>query len=245
MFGKKFNKEEIFITSDLHDGHINICSGTTKWDSGFRNFKNPQEMRKTLVDNINSVVPKDAYLISLGDIKFGDRRELQNLLSEINCKNIIHLAGNHCQFLRKKSEYQKLFKWFGDYLEIYVGNQLICLNHYAFEVWNESHRGSWMLYGHSHSSLPDNLNRKKIDVGVDAEYSMFRNQLVMTTNYDLQPLVDEHDNNFKLDMNTYDDWPNRQILHHRFFPFNYTELENIMSKKNNKHLDHHNRKDQQ
>lgn len=34
-------------------------------------------------------------------------------------------------------------------------------------VWNKSHYGAWMLYGHSHGSLIDDPNSLSFDVGVD------------------------------------------------------------------------------
>lgn len=49
--------------------------------------------------------------------------------------------------------------------------QVICFSHYAMRVWNKSHRGNWMLHGHSHGSLPDyELKQNKfktMDVGID------------------------------------------------------------------------------
>ena len=54
------------------------------------------------------------------------------------------------------------------YREIKVGEQMICLFHYGCRVWNKAHYGSWMLYGHSHGSLPP--YGKSVDVGVDAKF---------------------------------------------------------------------------
>jgi calcineurin-like phosphoesterase family protein len=36
------------------------------------------------------------------------------------------------------------------------------------KVWNKSHHGAWHLYGHSHGSLPDDINSLSFDVGVDS-----------------------------------------------------------------------------
>ncbi len=63
------------------------------------------------------------------------------------------------------------------------GKQMFVLSHYAMRVWNKSHRGSIMLYGHSHGTLDqmrpefanptwigDNYfikNYRTMDVGVD------------------------------------------------------------------------------
>jgi calcineurin-like phosphoesterase family protein len=52
-------------------------------------------------------------------------------------------------------------------LELKHDHSLIVMCHYAMRVWNRSHRGAWMLYGHSHGSLPDDPGALSIDVGVD------------------------------------------------------------------------------
>jgi len=46
-----------------------------------------------------------------------------------------------------------------------VDGQQLQLCHYAMRVWPGMHRGSLMLYGHSHSRLPG--SRQSLDVGVD------------------------------------------------------------------------------
>ena len=45
------------------------------------------------------------------------------------------------------------------------GKQGIVLCHYAMRVWNKSHHGNFMLYGHSHGSLADDPNSMSFDVG--------------------------------------------------------------------------------
>ena len=111
--------------------------------------------------------------------------------------------------------------------------------HYSCEVWSESHRGSWLLYAHSHGSLPDNLNAKKIDIGMVTEYSLFNNQLVMTTNYDIQPIKGLNGEIVKLNMAEYPNWKDREIIHERFTPFNYHEIDEIMTYKKQELTDHH------
>lgn len=167
MFRTKFNSNNFYVTSDLHFDHINICRGTSKWDSGYRDFNNPKEMNETLIRNINKVVPSSGHLFILGDIKFGDKQQLPSLLGEIKCKNIYYLYGNHSMFIRQNDYYQKLFKWCGDYLEIFVDKQLICMFHYGCRVWNESHRGSWMLYGHCFDNETELLTKNGWKKGKD------------------------------------------------------------------------------
>ena len=74
-----------------------------------------------------------------------------------------------------KPEIEYYVEWVKDYHELHIqdknvkrGKTQIILSHYAHKVWNKSHWGSWMLYGHSHGSLPEDDKSLSIDVGVDA-----------------------------------------------------------------------------
>jgi calcineurin-like phosphoesterase family protein len=110
----------------------------------------------------------------------------------INCKlaeitNYAARTGLDIEFRNYSHEYdtvdvpaQQLFRHVSPYMEISVEKQMIVLCHYAMRVWNLCHRGSWMLYGHSHGSLdypsaqnPYELYFKTMDVGVDSIYSLF------------------------------------------------------------------------
>ena len=44
-------------------------------------------------------------------------------------------------------------------------NHRVTLCHYGMEVWNHSHAGAILLYGHSHGTLPGHSQR--LDVGMD------------------------------------------------------------------------------
>ena len=55
------NPDKLFLTSDLHLGHFNICKYC------HRPFASRSEMDKTLIDNWNSVVPEDGIVICCGD----------------------------------------------------------------------------------------------------------------------------------------------------------------------------------
>ena len=51
------------------------------------------------------------------------------------------------------------------YKTITIENQKIFLSHYAHRTWNHSFYGGWMLFGHSHNTMPD--YGLSTDVGVD------------------------------------------------------------------------------
>jgi|AntRauTorckE6833_2_1112554.scaffolds.fasta_scaffold00137_10 calcineurin-like phosphoesterase family protein len=76
------------------------------------------------------------------------------------------------------------------YMEANFNGQLVCFHHYGARVWNKSHKGSWMLHGHSHGNLPDyeinNTKFKTMDVGLDTHpqfrpYSMYEIKDIMKT----------------------------------------------------------------
>lgn len=97
-----FNRDEVdvWITSDTHYSHKNICLGTTEWPtegskSGFRDFDTLQEMNQALVDGINKNVKFNDVLIHLGDWSFGGIDKIWKFRKQINCQNIYHVYGNH------------------------------------------------------------------------------------------------------------------------------------------------------
>lgn len=154
---------EIFITSDLHFGHSNIIKYCN------RPFNDASHMNEVLIKNINDLVQQNDKLYHLGDWAFGGIDVASECRERIKCKNVWNIIGNHDHY--KNEEHQKRFdKLFVEnipYKEINAYSKKIVLCHYAMRVWNKSHRSSWMLFGHSHSELPDDKNSLSIDVGVD------------------------------------------------------------------------------
>lgn len=161
----------IWFSSDWHFQHTNIAGPkVSKWDRGYRTFNNTWEMDQTIINNLNDCVQHNDTLYFLGDFAFGDKRKIPELRARINCSNIYFAKGNHDQAFDKEKTYQKLFTEFGTYFELYVGSTLICMNHYAPRIWNESHHGSIALWGHSHGTLPETKYRS-MDVGIDCFYA--------------------------------------------------------------------------
>ncbi len=177
----------IWFISDTHYHHKNIVLGTTGWEGGLdkcRNFKTLEEHDDVIVNNINKLVKEDDILYHLGDWSFGGHEQIKIFRNRINCKNIHLILGNHDQHIEKEnSPYRELFKSVQYYKEIKYGGKHFILSHYAMRVWNKSHHGSIMLYGHSHGTLDQMTpeianptwigdqyfikNYKTMDVGVD------------------------------------------------------------------------------
>jgi len=149
---------QLFFTADLHLGHTNII------DFCKRPFDNGRDMDEQLISNWNVLVkPKDRVYI-IGDLSFHRGLFTAKLVEQLQGE--LHLIkGNHDK-KRRIDEALPLFTSVQDYLEVKWKNRLLILSHYPFITWNQVHRGSYHLHGHSHGNLPP-TNKKRLDVGVD------------------------------------------------------------------------------
>lgn len=156
-----------FFSSDHHHHHKNICL----YDN--RPFNSLEEMTEELIDAHNSVVNKNDAYYYLGDLSFGNSSQTESILKRMNGQKYF-IRGNH-----DNKDVIRAYKRNGIYLgygdEIKVEGQKITLCHYAYRVWNGNHRGSWMLYGHSHYSLEKEPYGKSIDVGIMTSWNLFGN----------------------------------------------------------------------
>jgi calcineurin-like phosphoesterase family protein len=126
-------------------------------------------MNDTIINNINKYVKYSDTLFILGDILFGNKIYLPEVISRINCLNIHYILGNHDGYIEKNEEYIKLFSSVQDLLHLEINkSKNIILSHYSMRTWMGSHKGYLHLFGHSHSSISD--FGKSFDVGIDAIY---------------------------------------------------------------------------
>ena len=173
--------QQLFFTSDTHYSHANICSATTNWsvnDGYARKFDSLEDMNQRLVDNINNMVGEDDILIHLGDWSFGGFDKIEEFRSQINCKNIHLVLGNHDHHIeRNKEGIQRLFSSVQQYLRLEVRRPInkatvekftfVCM-HYPIASHHDMNQGVIHLHGHVH--LPPHLRigkGKSLDVGVD------------------------------------------------------------------------------
>lgn len=129
---------------------------------------------QVLTDNWNSVVTNDDIVYHLGDVSFAHPTEIEAWLNSLNFRELNLIRGNHDKNLLRVNwrNVKRPVNLLGEQKKVRIATifkheQKIVLNHYALRVWDESHRGSWHLYGHSHGSLPDDPNSLSFDVGVD------------------------------------------------------------------------------
>ena len=151
----------IHFTSDTHFGHANVIKYSN------RPFSDAASMDEALILNWNAVVAPTDTVWHLGDFGFTKHQELETILRRLNgTKHLVF--GNHDKTIRKQRNSflgPGLFASIQDYAEIKAEGLHLVLFHYGGRVWNKSHHGSIMLYGHSHGSLPP--HGKSVDVGVD------------------------------------------------------------------------------
>lgn len=188
----KLEGSRVWFTSDTHYSHANICRATSKWPADeTRPFESMEAMNQALVDGINQTVPADGVLFHLGDWSFAGQEKIAEFRRRLRVQEIHLILGNHDHHLVKGREHQH-FASVSWYREIEVDGQPIALFHYGCRVWNASHKGSWLLYGHSHGSLPP--HGRSMDVGVDTNpyrpYSFADVSLLLADRE--MPIVDHH-----------------------------------------------------
>jgi calcineurin-like phosphoesterase family protein len=160
---------EIFITSDEHYGHNNIIQFCN------RPFSSTEEMREIIIERHNKKVPnKPSYLtIHAGDMFW-------QTMSEMEARSIVHrlngrhafLYGNHDELMERRVTLQKEFEWVRGVNKentshsVKFNKHMIVISHFAQRVWQNSHKGSWHVYGHSHGEIEE-LGHS-FDIGVDS-----------------------------------------------------------------------------
>lgn len=151
---------EVWFTADTHFGHGRLIELMP------RPFSSVEEMDEELIRRWNTLVGRGDTVYHLGDFSFHKLDKTAEIIGRLNGQ--IHLVlGNH-DHKRVASKLSSRFAWVGNYKEIRVSGQKICMLHFPMMVWNQSHFGSWHLHGHSHGSLPVDKRALRVDVGSDA-----------------------------------------------------------------------------
>ena len=155
-----------WFTADTHFGHRNIIRHCG------RPFTDELDMDQQLLDNINAAVSPSDTLYHLGDFA-RYHRAIAAYRSRIRCRNVVLVLGNHDPQTRNGEPKMRFLDMFS---RVYVRLRIrpmvggmkrtLVLSHNAMRTWDNSHRGSWNLFGHSHGQLPG--MPRTLDVGVDA-----------------------------------------------------------------------------
>jgi calcineurin-like phosphoesterase family protein len=198
----------VWITSDTHYSHKNICRGVTAWRTPegeipiaqTRNFTTIEKMNSSIVNNINEVVGQDDMLIHLGDWSFGGFEQIREFWERIICKNIHLVLGNHDHHIENNRDgSQGLFKSVSHYNTLEIGQFKFRLMHYPISSWDGLGKGVMHLHGHCH--LPNNLKLSKgqrMDIGMDGHpefrpYNVYREVVPLLRNRPKVSEIGEYD----------------------------------------------------
>ena len=174
----KIDKDrKVWIISDTHFGHKNICRGVTAWRlpdgsipiSQTRDFDSISEMNEIIVNNINSVVGQDDVLIHLGDWSFGGFENIKIFRDRIVCKEIHLILGNHDEHIEKNRDgVQELFASVNHYTKLMYKFETLVLMHYPIDSWDGLNKGHIHLHGHCHLPQQKVFGKgRRMDVGID------------------------------------------------------------------------------
>jgi calcineurin-like phosphoesterase family protein len=174
----KIDKDrKVWIISDTHYGHTNICRGITKWrlpDGSIpidqtRDFQTMDEMNDAIINNINSVVGQDDVLIHLGDWSFGGFENIKKFRDRIVCKEIHLILGNHDHHIENnRGGCQELFASVNHYTKLMYKYDTIVLMHYPIDSWDGLNKGHIHLHGHCHLPQQKVFGKgRRMDVGID------------------------------------------------------------------------------
>ena len=198
----------VWITSDTHFSHKNICRGVTNWRlpngeipvGQTRDFTTIEKMNTAIVNNINSVVGQDDILIHLGDWSFGGFEQIREFWDRLVCKNIHLILGNHDHHIdRNRDGSQGLFQSVSHYNTLEIGDYKFQLMHYPISSWDGLNKGVMHLHGHCH--LPTNKRfgvGKRMDVGMDGHpefrpYNLIREVVPLLKNRPIKSeMGDDH-----------------------------------------------------
>jgi calcineurin-like phosphoesterase family protein len=165
----------IWTTGDHHFSHANIL------DYCSRPFVTVFEMDEVLIETWNKYVEPDDTVYHLGDFTLGGTEIANRLFLRLNGK--IHVLGY--RWHHDKRWLDKQFYLSSKHYQIITEPPIVVLEdveqvndrgvpailcHYAFEVWDRKHYGSYHFHGHSHGELKPVHNR--LDVGVDNVYRL-------------------------------------------------------------------------
>jgi len=168
---------KVFVTSDTHYGHKNICRGVTAWrlpDGSIpvdqtRDFQTIEQMNEAIISGINSVVGEDDVLIHLGDWSFGGFENIQKFRDRIVCKEIHLILGNHDEHIEKNRDgVQELFTSVNHYTKLMYKFETLVLMHYPIDSWDGLNKGHIHLHGHCHLPQQKVFGKgRRMDVGID------------------------------------------------------------------------------
>lgn len=151
----------IYFIGDLHlFAKSQTNEGSVNYDG--RPFDTVAEMNKTILENHNKRITNGDTTVFMGDMSMRGRSdELVALVAQMKGKKIL-VKGNHDDL--SDYRYAKLFDEICDYKEMTIsfGGKAykVACSHYPILMWNGQHRGTILLYAHTHTSAEDAFFQK-------------------------------------------------------------------------------------
>lgn len=143
-----------YYISDLHLFCKNQTNaGEFNYDN--RPFATVEEMNEHILEKWNKKINNADTVYILGDISMrGKCDALIALVAQLRGKKVL-IKGNHDDLTDYR--YKQIFAEICDYKEItdnFDGKAYkLVLCHYPILMWNGQHRGTILLYGHTHNSI--------------------------------------------------------------------------------------------
>ena len=146
-----------YYIGDLHLFNRNQTDEGRNYDR--RPFATVEEMNQYILERWNAKINNGDTVYILGDMAMrGKNSALLALVAQLKGKKIL-FRGNHDDL--SDYRYQRLFEEITDYREIadsFDGKTYkLCLMHYPILMWNGQHRGSILLYAHTHNTVEEAL----------------------------------------------------------------------------------------
>lgn len=117
--------DNLFFCFDPHFNHAKLL------EYGLDIFyKDVDDMNETIINNWNSVVPKDGVVFVLGDFALCSKTKIHEFLSRLN-GTIYFIFGNHDD--KKHFDHPKIVKS-DNYCVLEVDGQVIIMSHFPLEV---------------------------------------------------------------------------------------------------------------
>lgn len=165
---------KILFTSDLHFGHKNILTYTDR-----HKVTTHEDHDEWLCNMWNKQVGERDTVYHIGDFAFTrDKKRLEKILRELK-GNIVMIRGNH--------DHTEAWKFYNtvrgitlrDYFSTRINGVKTVMFHFPIEIWDQQHRGSWHLHGHSHGSF-QKAEGYLLDVGIDNAYNLYGEHRLFT-----------------------------------------------------------------
>ncbi len=167
----------IWVFSDPHYNHTNICRGVSRWagpdgrvpEASTRPFRDLGQMNSAIADGINSCAGQDDVLICLGDWSFGGFDSIAEFRRRVICSEVHLILGNHDKHIADDRDgCRSLFSSVSHYATLTHAGMVFRLMHYPMSSWDGLGKGHVHLHGHCHLRSDRSFGAgRRMDVGLD------------------------------------------------------------------------------